>query len=160
MQTQTLEITGLRLDTLGTPIRDMPAATHWSDVQRQITSGEMPPAKHQAQPSPAERDAMLTWLNTLLQDAERASVARGGRVVMRRLNRVEYERTVRDLLDLDERFSVVDELPVENKVEGFDTVGAALAPALVKAFLARDLKVQGERVKASDSMRWRMPSRP
>ncbi len=57
--------------------------------------------------------------------ADSAAPASGpGRVVLRRLNRVEYENTVRDLLDV--HVNLKEQLPQDGAAEGFDNVGAAL----------------------------------
>ncbi|MCC2671924.1 MAG: Planctomycete cytochrome, partial [Armatimonadetes bacterium] len=57
------------------------------------------------------------------------------RVVLRRLNRVEYENTVRDLFAV--RISVKEILPEDTVSHGFDNVGAALnvSPALIERYL-------------------------
>jgi uncharacterized protein DUF1592/uncharacterized protein DUF1588/uncharacterized protein DUF1587/uncharacterized protein DUF1585/uncharacterized protein DUF1595 len=47
-----------------------------------------------------------------------------GRAVLRRLNRVEYENTVRDLLGID--VDLKDVLPMDGAAAGFDNVGEAL----------------------------------
>ena len=47
-----------------------------------------------------------------------------GRVVLRRLNRVEYENTVRDLLGID--IELKELLPADGSADGFDNVGEAL----------------------------------
>ena len=47
-----------------------------------------------------------------------------GRVVLRRLNRTEYENTVRDLLGIE--VELKDLLPLDSSAEGFDNVGDAL----------------------------------
>jgi hypothetical protein len=44
-------------------------------------------------------------------------------VVLRRLNRVECENTVRDLLGIN--ISVKDQLPADGSADGFDNAGAA-----------------------------------
>lgn len=56
-----------------------------------------------------------------------SSVAQGGpgRVVMHRLNRVEYDNTVRDLLGTDLRLS--ENFPPDDTAHGFDNVAAALS---------------------------------
>jgi len=58
-----------------------------------------------------------------------------GRVVLRRLNRVEYENTVRDLFDVN--VSVKEMLPEDSVSHGFDNVGAALniSPVLIERYL-------------------------
>src|SRR5688572_5965278 len=55
------------------------------------------------------------------EDAERAAE---GRVVLRRLNRVEYENTVRDLLGIQTELKEL--LPLDTSADGFDNIGAAL----------------------------------
>ena len=47
---------------------------------------------------------------------------------MRRLNRVEYANSVRDLLHMDPKVlaPLVEELPGDGKAEGFDRLGVAL----------------------------------
>src|SRR5215471_9563636 len=67
----------------------------WLAVQKRVKAGEMPP---KGRPRPAEKDvrALSGWI-----EAEAAAAVRAhGRTVVRRLNRVEYENTVRDLLGL------------------------------------------------------------
>ena len=58
-----------------------------------------------------------------------------GRVILRRLNRVEYENTVRDLFAIN--VSVKELLPEDAISHGFDNVGAALniSPALIERYL-------------------------
>lgn len=91
----------------------------WQDVLEQVTSGAMPPKK-KPRPTAKEVQALTSWIN----DKEAARRASQGRVVLRRLNRVEYENTVRDLLSID--INVQDLLPVDSSDHGFDNVGEAL----------------------------------
>ena len=67
-------------------------------------------------------------------DGSNADDAFPGKVVMRRLNRVEYNNTVRDLLGTDLR--PADEFPPDEVVGVFDNEGAALAmsPLLVERY--------------------------
>ena len=60
----------------------------------------MPP---KAKPRPPEKDvrALADWIDAQAEAADAARRAAEGRVVLRRLNRVEYENTVRDLLGVD-----------------------------------------------------------
>lgn len=68
-------------------------------------------------------------------DEEAANQRSEGRVVLRRLNRVEYENTVRDLFDVN--VSVREMLPEDAVSQGFDNVGAALniSPVLIERYL-------------------------
>src|SRR6516165_4580864 len=59
----------------------------------------MPPKKR-TQPSEDELKPVLAWLQAFVDRTERETV-RADRVLIRRLNRVEYNNTVRDLLGVD-----------------------------------------------------------
>src|SRR5262249_2112029 len=59
-----------------------------------------------------------------LQIAESAARGAQGRVVLRRLNRTEYENTVRDLLGV--QLNIREQLPQDGSANGFDNAGAAL----------------------------------
>jgi len=95
----------------------------WQTVLEQLKSGAMPP---KGKPRPAEQDAkMLTdWIGGEIAGAVAAGRAAQGRVVLRRLNRVEYENTVRDLLEID--VGLKDLLPLDSSANGFDNIADAL----------------------------------
>ena len=108
----------LRLDTLGTDFANKKQAAAWDDVRRQLRDGEMPPKKA-TQPAAAAKQGVLAWLETQMQTAGRSGP------VVRRLNRVEYENTLRDLLDMP-GLEVKELLPPEGTNHGFDTVASTL----------------------------------
>lgn len=91
----------LRLDTLSPDlINNRPAAETWRDVRAVINLGEMPPKE--AEPFTTEqRSTVLEWLNESIEHAAKVRQSKDGRVVVRRLNRVEYQNTMRDLFGLD-----------------------------------------------------------
>jgi cytochrome c553 len=91
----------------------------WSAVLKRVRAGEMPP-KGTARPSEAEVRAFTGWIAAQSEAADRSR----GRVVLRRLNRVEYENTVRDLLGVE--VDLKEELPLDTSSNGFDNVGDAL----------------------------------
>src|SRR5262249_15250601 len=64
------------------------------------------------------------WVHGRIAAAEAARRKAHGRVVMRRLNRVEYENTLRDLLGID--VHVKESLALDSSADGFDNQGAAL----------------------------------
>ena len=82
----------------------------WSRVFDRIKEGEMPPKKKK-RPSKSERAPFLKELNARLVAADRADIAKKGRVRGRRLTRVEYEHTVQDLLGI--QLPLVEMLPAE-----------------------------------------------
>ena len=108
----------LRLDTLGTDLGDPEQAAAWDAVLRQLGGGEMPPKKA-AQPTPEARQAVLAWLEGRMRSAG------PGQPVVRRLNRVEYENTLRDLLGLP-GLEAKEMLPAEGSHGGFDTEARSL----------------------------------
>ena len=68
----------------------------------------------------------MDWIDREIRNAEKRARNSSGRT--RRLNRTEYFNTLRDLFDLDEHYvrSLVDELPPDGKLDGFDRAGASL----------------------------------
>jgi hypothetical protein len=113
----------LRLDQLKPDFADEATREHWLAVLERVTAGEMPP---KAKPRPPAKDveALSSWINSQAQIALAARRAEQGRVVLRRLNRTEYENTVRDLLGVD--VDLKDLLPLDSSANGFDNVGNAL----------------------------------
>jgi hypothetical protein len=113
----------LRLDQLSADLSSEPARKTWARVLKQLRAGKMPPKK---EPRPAADDVahVTGWIETAL--AQDAASRRGGegRAILRRLNRVQYENTVRDLLAID--VNLKDDLPEDGTAQGFDTVGEAL----------------------------------
>src|SRR5688572_24821408 len=86
----------LTLEPLLREVRDTKKALAlWGNVLEKIETGEMPP-KSKPRPSAEEKRVVADWLDAKIL-AEKPAQQRGeGRVVLRRLNRVEYENTVRD----------------------------------------------------------------
>jgi hypothetical protein len=110
---------------VGRDLSDAEIMRRWVLVHDRIAAGEMPPPDPQRpnQPRPEEA-ARSTALETLSKALTTAGRARGD-VVLRRLNRIEYENTVRDLFDTD--VMVKEYLPQDNSFAGFDNVGEGLA---------------------------------
>jgi hypothetical protein len=93
----------------------------------------MPP-KEEPRPDPAQMMDVVRQLSARLDEV--ATKQRdAGRVVLRRLNRVEYENTVRDLFAVN--VDVKEILPEDAIDHGFDNVGAALnvSPVLIERYL-------------------------
>jgi len=118
---------GFRLDLLTADFAAGNSAGQWKEVLDKINAGAMPPKK-KPRPEAGETSAMTPWIAQQLEEVSKAAAAAGGRVPMRRMNRVEYANTVRDLFSLDENFArrVERELPADGKVGGFDRGSAGL----------------------------------
>ncbi len=113
-----------RLDTLPQDLPGSGGLAGWVKVYDRLQAGEMPPADA-AQPEVAERTGFLDTLREALTSANVADQQRFGRTQFRRLNRVEYEQTLRDLLALP-HLEVSAMLPPDGSAHGFDNVGSAL----------------------------------
>lgn len=115
----------IRLDNLSTDlINDRAAAENWHEVLNVLNAGEMPPKK-QLQLSSKQRETLTQWVSSAIKKAVDARRNTDGRVVLRRLNRIEYQHTMFDLLGLD--MDYVRDLPPDGvSAEGFRNDGAAL----------------------------------
>ena len=123
----------LRLDQLPAGLSDEGSRKTWAKVFERLRTGKMPPRK---KPRPPVDDvgAVTGWISTALRQ-EAARRRPEGRVVLRRLNRSQYENTVRSLLAID--INVKDLLPEDTPAYGFDTVAEALkvSPVLMESYL-------------------------
>lgn len=95
----------------------------WTRVHDRVLAGEMPPAKKPRPPQATLSD----FARTMYEQLHTASLQQqqtAGRVVARRLNRVEWENTIRDLFSI--RTDLKSLLPEDTSAGGFDNVAAAL----------------------------------
>ena len=108
----------------------------WREVVTQVTSGEMPPVKVKVRPTPAEIEGLRTSTHKLLAAAIAKAKPDPGDVTIRRLNRMEFNNTIRDLCFLDENFSA--DFPADDTGYGFDNIGDVLSfsPVHLERFLA------------------------
>src|ERR1700723_3630399 len=95
---------GFRIDLLTDDFTAGNNAGLWNEVMNKINSGQMPPKK-KPRPDAKEAFAVASWVAERLHETELAAQGAGGRVPMRRMNRVEYANTVRDLFLLDDNFA-------------------------------------------------------
>src|SRR5215213_6262202 len=93
----------------------------WEKVWKAVRHEFMPPA-HADRPADADRRALARWVE---REVFRVDEARPdpGRVTVRRLNRMEYQYTVRDLFGID--LDVAQDLPPDDTAFGFDNIGDA-----------------------------------
>jgi hypothetical protein len=111
---------GLDLTKLPFDLNDLEVTRRWTQIHDRISKGEMPP-KDAPRPQPKENSATLTRIAKAISAADRSR----SDVVLRRLNRVEYENTVRTLFGAKVR--VKQALPADTSTDGFDNVGEGLA---------------------------------
>lgn len=120
-----LDLAALKFD-----LEDAKTFATWVKVHDRVRDGEMPP-KNAPQPDAAERAAFLKNLAQPLSVADQARVRREGRAVWRRMNRYEYENTLRDLLDAP-WLQVKELLPEDGEAYRFNKVGTALGVSHVQ----------------------------
>lgn len=113
----------LRLDQLATDFADRDRRATWFLVRKRVAAGEMPPEGEPRLPG-IDVETLTRWIADGASAAVVRERAAAGRVVLRRLNRVEYENTVRDLLGVSVDVQAL--LPEDTESDGFDNVGAAL----------------------------------
>jgi hypothetical protein len=105
----------------------------WLAVLKNVRANVMPP-HNRRQPSPEDRQALEDWIK---HEAFGIDPARPdpGRVTLRRLNRIEYRNTVKDLTGID--YNTLEEFPPDDTGYGFDTVGDVLtvSPLLLEKYI-------------------------
>ena len=96
-------------------------------------------------PDAEELETLNSWLDTALVEDDGGA----GRVAIRRLNRAEYNNTIRDLIGLDLR--PADEFPADDVGYGFDNIGDVLStsPILLEMYLAAAEKVIAEAFRSA-----------
>ena len=115
-----------RFDRLTGDFTRLEEAEMFQEILDQLNLGEMPP-EDEAQPKPDELSRVVTDLTRSLAHAREAASENSGKVVLRRLNRIEYRNTIRDLFDLEMvDFDPTTTFPPDDAVEGFDNVGEGL----------------------------------
>jgi len=142
-----LKIGGLSLE----PYRDSKSALQdrelWEKVVQKLRTGQMPP-KGMPVP-PADQIASVTgWFDTQFARLDRNMKPDPGRVTARRLNRVEYNNTIRDLLGVD--FKPASDFPADDSGYGFDNIGdvLSLSPVLMEKYLAAAEKIARKSIVA------------
>jgi hypothetical protein len=105
---------------LSADLSDRVTRQHWTEVVNVLNSHSMPP-ESEPQPTPAATAAVVDWITDQTLLAE--SINRSTSVVLRRLNRSEYQNTIRDLVGIEFDTSG---FPQDPPAGGFDNNGAAL----------------------------------
>src|SRR5881296_3756093 len=111
----------------------------WEKILQNVSGHVMPPEK-KPQPSSAEAELISSWIQTHVFQCD-CRHPDPGRVTLRRLNRVEYNNTIRDLLGVS--FRPADDFPADDIGYGFDNIGdvLSLSPVLLEKYLAAAEKI-------------------
>ncbi len=120
-----LDLTALKMGPA-----DGPAFAAWVKVHDRVRDGEMPP-KGMELPDDATRAGFLEALAAPMIAADAARIRREGRAAWRRMNRYEYENTLRDLLDAP-WLQIKELLPEDGEAYRFNKTGEALGVSHVQ----------------------------
>jgi len=133
-----LKTAGLTLDAVGKePVTSHPEI--WEKVVRRLRARQMPPAGL-PRPDEATYAAVLSSLESALDDAAAANPNPGRTDTFRRLTRAEYKNAVRDLLALDIDAAAL--LPADESSHGFDNITVGdLSPTLLDRYISAAEKI-------------------
>ncbi|RBP40397.1 cytochrome c [Roseimicrobium gellanilyticum] len=123
----------------------------WDNVREHVDTHVMPP-ENKDQPTNEERDAITKWIedDVFWVDPKRPDP---GHITLRRLNRVEYNNTIRDIFRVDSRPATA--FPPDDTGYGYDNIGdvLSLSPLLMEKYMKAARKV------AEDSIWTKPPTR-
>jgi mono/diheme cytochrome c family protein len=107
----------------------------WEIILQKLRGGEMPPAG--IPKPPAEKiNALTAYIQSRIDELDKAVKPDPGTVVAHRLNRYEYRNTIRDLLAVD--YQADKNFPTDDSGYGFDNIGSVLtvSPLLMSKYIA------------------------
>ncbi len=112
----------------------------WKEVARLLRGHEMPPRRRRTRPGDDEIARITAWIDARV-NATTLAQHDPGHVTIRRLNRAEYNNTIRDLVGVD--FHPADDFPADDVGNGFDNIGDVLSmpPILMEKYLAAAEKI-------------------
>ena len=131
----------------------------WVKVARQLQGKVMPPSDAK-QPTDAERRAILGWVESFALTPDCSTGERPGRVTLRRLNRVEYNHSIRDLFGV--AIQPANDFPSDDVGYGFDNIGDVLTlpPVLFERYVEAAEKVVRAAIVTPDADLVPVQSRP
>ena len=124
----------LSLDTVKTEADVLKTRKQWSVILRQVSDGEMPPPER-PRPTAKEAAAFEAAVRDVFRRADAGKPRDPGRVTIRRLNKTEYNNTIRDLCMIE--FEPADDFPADDAGYGFDNIAdvLSLSPTLMEHYL-------------------------
>ena len=142
-----LKVGGLNLDAYSNSKDALHDREVWEKVIQKLRTGQMPP-KGRPVPAPEQVAGVTRWFELQFARLDRNTKPDPGRVTARRLNRVEYNNTIRDLLGVD--FKPAADFPADDSGYGFDNIGdvLSLSPVLMEKYLAAAEKIARKAIVA------------
>lgn len=116
----------------------------WLRVIKNLRAELMPPSD-KPQPGDKQLRQLENWIKRAVFELD-SEHPNPGRVTMRRLNRVEYQHTIRDLMGIE--FKVFEEFPPDDTGFGFDNIGDVLSvsPLLMEKYMDASEMIVSEAV--------------
>ncbi|HYM10905.1 MAG TPA: DUF1592 domain-containing protein [Bryobacterales bacterium] len=135
-----LKTGGLNFEAFHNTAQALKDRAVWEHVEQKLRSGLMPP-KGLPRPTDAEIQTVTRWIDAELDRLDQTTRPDPGRVTTSRLNRYEYNNTIRDLLGVN--FRPADDFPADDSGYGFDNIGdvLSLSPVLMEKYLAAAEKI-------------------
>lgn len=117
----------------------------WDQTLFNVRSRAMPPENRKRQPTLAERELIQAWIDYQVFKTDPKNPD-PGRVTIRRLNRTEYNNTIRDLVGVN--FKPADDFPADDEGYGFDNIGDVLSmpPVLLEKYLTAADKILAQAI--------------
>ena len=118
----------------------------WEKIRKLVLANEMPPRKKKKRPDAKQRALLTDWTRQTLDTFYRTAPPDPGRVTVRRLNRAEYNNTIRDLMRVD--FKPARDFPADDSGYGFDNIGDVLtmSPLLMEKYFAAAERIAAKAV--------------
>ncbi|HIL24290.1 MAG TPA: DUF1592 domain-containing protein [Verrucomicrobia bacterium] len=118
----------------------------WEKIRKLVLANEMPPQKKKKRPDAKQRALLTDWTRQTLDTFYRTAPPDPGRVTVRRLNRAEYNNTIRDLMRVD--FKPARDFPADDSGYGFDNIGDVLtmSPLLMEKYFAAAERIAAKAV--------------
>ena len=134
------------------------ATSKWKKVIHRVKRDEMPPPD-EAEPLEAEqKKKLLDWIDRLVNTLDCSDV-NPGKAIIRRLNRTEYQNTIRDLTGV--QYKPASSFPGDDVGYGFDNIGEVLSlpPILLEKYYVAAEKILAKAIPSDrDSFRFYAPA--
>lgn len=132
---------GLNLQLLSSAATAAQNRAPWDKILDKLRTGQMPPPGVPSRPSVSDVKAASVWITSEFDRQDRLLPPDPGSITARRLNRTEYNNSIRDLLAVD--FQPGADFPPDDSGYGFDNIADVLSmsPSLMEKYLAASEKV-------------------
>ena len=119
----------------------------WINIQDMLIHQEMPPDDEKKQPTDVERKRIVSWIENTVKHIDCTKVKDPGRVTVHRLNKAEYNNTIRDLTGL-KNFRPADRFPSDEVGSGYDNIADVLSipPLLMEKYVDAAERVLDEAI--------------